>query len=141
LNTSILLAFIADQRKAKHIVADRLGIIVDLPSQHWVDRYPEIICKYNSQPFADVFTPHGHGLELKIGDFYIDYDYSRTGRPDGFDAWRIFVYLMAGQYDNNGPDKHFFDRVLQWIDQLAKSGKLIEEDYLYYLRTPMNQGV
>ena len=139
MNESILLAFIADQRKAKRIVADRLGLLEDIPALHWVDRYMEIMCKYEAQPFADVFAPHGFGLELKIGEFYIDYDYSRTGQPDGFDAWRIYVYLMAGNYDNNGPDKHFCDRVFQWIDELAQSGRLIKEDSLYYLNNPMDK--
>ena len=140
MNESILLAFIADQRKAKRIVADRLGLLENIPALDWVDRYTEILCKYEAQPFADVFVPHGFGLELKMGEFYIDYDYSKTGRPDGFDAWRIYVYLMAGNYDNNGPDNYFCNRVFQWIDELARSGRLIKEDSLYYLITPMKSG-
>ncbi len=139
LNSSILLAFIADQRKAKRIIADRLGILENIPALHWVDRYAEMMCKYEAQPFADVFRPHGFGLELKMGDFYIDYDYSKTGRPDGFDAWRIFVYLTAGDYDNNGPDKHLCDRVFRWMEQLTQSGAVIREDSLCYLASPVHQ--
>ena len=97
MNLSLLNAFIAEQRKAKQIVADWLNFIENITAQQWSDRYTEIISKYEVQPFADVFTSHGFGLELMIGDFYIDYDYSRSGRQDGLNAWHIFVYLIAGK--------------------------------------------
>ena len=101
----------------------------------WATRFPEIRDAYNENPFAEIFSPHGFGLELKIGDLYIDYDYSQTGRPDGFDAWRIFVYVTAGEYDNNGPDKYFCDRIFQWFGEMVQSGYIVQLDNLHYINS------
>jgi hypothetical protein len=133
MNRSILRAFLADQRTAKAIVSENLGIPQDICALEWASRLSEIRNGYNASPFAEVFTPHGYGLELKVGDLYIDYDYSTTGRADGFDAWRIFVYLTAGEYDNNGPDNHLADRVFAWFRQMIDSGYLVHGDNLYYI--------
>jgi hypothetical protein len=133
VNHSILSAFIADQRKAKAIVSAKLNIPQDIRAIDWALRHGEIRDAYNACPFADVFRPHGYGLELKIGDLYIDYDYSETGRADGFDAWRLFVYITGGEFDNNGPDANLSCRVDQWIRQLVESEQIIRVDNLYYL--------
>jgi hypothetical protein len=135
LNRSILNAFLADQRKAKSIVSAKLNVAQDMPGREWGSRYTEIRDAYNANPFAEIFSPHGYGLELKVGDLYIDYDYSETGRPDGFDAWRIFVYVTAGQYDNNGPDKYLCDRIFQWFDEITQSGYIVQLDNLHYIKS------
>ena len=133
MNHSLLNAFIADQRKAKAIVSEKLNIPQDIRAVDWASRLTEIRDAYNASPFAEIFSPHGYGLELKIGDLYIDYDYSETGRADGFDAWRIFVYLTAGQFDNNGPDEYLSDRIDEWFREMIDSGYLIRGDNLYYI--------
>lgn len=133
MNRSILKAFVVDQRKAKEIVSAKLGIPEDIRALEWSLRHREITDAYNAAPFAEIFKPHGYGLELKIGDLYIDYDYSETGRADGFDAWRIFVYLTAGQFDNNGPDEHLSDRIDEWFSEMIDSGYIIRGDNLYYI--------
>lgn len=135
MNLSILNAFIADQQRAKSIVASHLDIPLNITAFDWASQLLEISDVYGDDPFADVFQPHGYGLELQIGDLYIDYDYSRSGRPDGFDAWRIFVYITAGKYDNNGPDKHIYDRVDEWFVELIQAELVTKLDNLYYLNT------
>ena len=93
----------------------------------------------DGSPFADTFRPHGYGLELQIGDLYIDYDYSQTGRADGFDSWRIFVYLMAGQFDNRGQDKYISDQIDNWIETLLLGRATQKLDNLYYFAdNPVN---
>jgi hypothetical protein len=111
MNRSVLNSFIADQRKAKAIVSANLEVPQDIRAFEWALQHSEIRDAYNASPFAEIFRPHGYGLELKIGNLYIDFDYSETGRADGFDAWRIFVYLTAGQFNINGPDEHLSDRI------------------------------
>ncbi|HSG69757.1 MAG TPA: hypothetical protein VLA12_05050 [Planctomycetaceae bacterium] len=133
MNRSILKAFLADQRKAKEIVSAKFGIPEDIRALEWSLRHCELRDAYNAAPFAEIFKPHGYGLELKIGDLYIDYDYSETGRADGFDAWRIFVYLIAGQFDNNGSDEQLSDRIDEWFRELIDSGYVIRGDKLYYI--------
>ena len=134
MNLAILHAFIADQRKAKDLVAKQLNLPPDIPAIEWADQYSNILKQFAARPFADVFIPHGFGLELRIGDFYIDFDYSKEGRPDGFDEWRIFVYITAGKYDNRGPDQYLRDRIFDWFVELRQSGKVTQHsDNLYYL--------
>lgn len=123
MNFSILNAFLADQRKAKQMVSSKLGIPEDIPARDWTTRYLELRTTYDASPFADIFRIHGFGLEFKVGDLYSDYDYSLTGLPGGFDSWRIFVYIVAGQFDNRGPDKHICDRLDEWFDELIRHGR------------------
>ena len=132
MNRSLINAFLADQRKAKSIVASRLNIEPNIKALEWASRLSQIRDAYNADPFADIFKPHGFGLELQIGDLYVDYDYSETGRADGFDAWRILVHITAGRYDNNGPDKHLSDRIDAWFSELTQTGQIAKLDNLYY---------
>ena len=133
MNFAIIQAFINDQRRAKLLVDNELGIPVDIPALEWARRFREISELYAGKPFADVFRPHGFGLEIKTADFYIDYDYSKLGLADGFDSWRIYTYIMAGEFDNRGSDKHICDRVYGWFDQLTAERKIEKRDNLYCL--------
>ncbi len=132
MNRSLINSFLADQRKAKSIVASWLNTEPDLKAMEWASRLKQIRDAYDADPFADIFKPHGIGLELQIGDLYVDYDYSETGRADGFDAWRIFVHITAGRYDNNGPDNHLLHRVNAWLADLARTDRIAKLDNLYY---------
>ncbi len=132
MNISIINSFLSDQRQAKQIVSQKLGVDVNIPALDWSLQHLQICEAYDASPFADIFRPHGYGLELQIGDLYIDFDYSRTGRPDGFDSWRIFIYSMAGHFDNRGPDKYTSDRIDNWIKSLALDGRIQQLDNLYY---------
>lgn len=133
MNRSILKAFLVDQRKAKKIVSAKLGIPADIRAIEWSLQQHALSDAYNATPFVKTFRPHGYRLELKIGDLYIDYDYSETGRADGFDAWSIFVYLTAGKFDNNGPDAYLSDRIDEWFRKMIDSGYIIRGDNLYYI--------
>jgi hypothetical protein len=132
MNLSIITSFIRDQRRARQIVFEKLEVPVDIPALEWAMQFREVQNKYQVCPFADIFRPHGYGLELQMGDLYIDFDYSEQGRADGFDSWRIFTYLMAGDYDNNGSDVHICDRVFDWISTLDRAGRIQRLDNLYY---------
>ncbi|MCA8989895.1 MAG: hypothetical protein KDA78_19775, partial [Planctomycetaceae bacterium] len=63
MNISILNAFLADQRRAKQLVSDKLGVPVDIHALDWTARYKELKKAYEECPFADVFCMHGYGLE------------------------------------------------------------------------------
>ncbi|OVE76073.1 hypothetical protein BVX97_02265 [bacterium E08(2017)] len=133
MNLSIIDSFIIDQRKAKELLHEKLGVSPDIKAIDWVNSYSDVMEKYKNNPFAITFYPHGFGLELAVGDLYIDYDYSKEGLPDGFDAWRLYVYIMAGDFNNNGPDDYFCHRVLEWFRKLESDGKVVQHDNLYYL--------
>jgi hypothetical protein len=138
MNLSIINSFVADQRRAKQIVSEKLGVPEDIPALQWASLYTRISHAYEASPFADVFRPHGYGLELQIGELYIDYDYSKTGRGDGFDAWRVFAWMMAGQFDNRSQDKYISDRIHDWIGSLAQAGRVQKLDNLYYFARAEN---
>lgn len=133
MNFSILKAFIEDQRRAKRIVSERLGVPQDIDALEWALRHRSIYEAYRQTPFAVIFRPHGYGLELKMGSLHIDFDYSREGRADGFDAWRLFTYMKKAKFDNRGPDGDLCDQVTAWVEELHASGRVIHPDNLYYL--------
>lgn len=133
MNIDILTSFLEDQRQAKQIVADRLDVPQDIDALEWAMRHRSIYDAYQRAPFAVIFRPHGYGLELKMGALHIDFDYSREGRADGFDAWRLFTYMKKGKFDNRGPDGDLCDQVTAWVEELDASGRVIHPDNLYYL--------
>ena len=133
MNMAILRAYVMDLRRAKMEVSRHFNVPQDMLAIDWVCQSSRFRQQFARRPFADVFRPHGFGLELRIADFYIDYDYSTEGRPDGFDAWRLFVYITAGKYDNDGADQYLCDRVFDWVDELNSAGRLTHPDNLYYL--------
>lgn len=138
LNLSIINSFVTDQRRAKQIVSEKLGVPVDIAALHWASLHRKVRDAYDASPFADIFRPHGYGLELQIAELYIDYDYSETGRADGFDAWRIFTWFMAGQFDNRSQDKYILDQIHNWIESLALAGRIQKLDNLYYYADSQN---
>ena len=71
MNFSILRAFLEDQRKAKRIVSERLNVSVDISGMVFSRRQREIKDAYRRAPFADVFYPHGGGLELRLSLIHI----------------------------------------------------------------------
>lgn len=134
MNTSILKTFLADQRRAKRLVADKPGIPENIRALDWTIRSCELRKSYDLCPFANVFRIHGYGLEIQVDDLYIDFDFSEQGLADGFDSWRIFVYIMAGRFDNRGADKHISDRVDRWFNELIQLGCIEKLDNLYYFK-------
>jgi hypothetical protein len=134
MNFSLIRSFIADQAEAKDIVYRHYGVAPDTKALEWVAVRESLREEHQSNPFADKFYPHGYGLELAINDLYIDYDYSREGYPDGFDKWRLYVYLMGGKFNNSGPDDYIYQRLSGWFDELEVAGKIVEKDNLYYLK-------
>lgn len=134
MNTSILNSFLADQRRAKRLMSVRFGIPEDIRALDWVLCSRELREAYDVCPFASIFRIHGYGLEIQVDDLYVDFDYSIQGWADGFDSWRIFVYIMAGRFDNRGPDKQVSDRVDEWFRELIQLERIEKRDNLYYLK-------
>jgi hypothetical protein len=133
MNLSLIRSFIADQVSAKDIVYQRFGVAPNTKAMDWWLVREQVRQQYAANPFAKQFYPHGSGLELAMDDLYIDFDYSNEGHPDGFDKWRLYVYLMGGKFNNNGPDNYIYQRMSAWFDGLALAGKIVHRDNLYYL--------
>ena len=71
---------------------------------------------------------HDYGIELKIGDLTIDFDWGPNGEPDGFDAWRLYNFTL----DNATGVQFTHNDVIQWIDAAFKNGELQRIDYTYF---------
>ncbi|MBA4029554.1 MAG: hypothetical protein C0478_01350 [Planctomyces sp.] len=132
MNISIVNSFLADQRRAKRILSAKLGIPYDIRALEWAFRSAENRRSYMASPFAEIFRIHGYGIELKIGDLHIDFDYSESGRPDGFDSWRIFIFITDGKYGHTDSDDHISERVDEWFKELVRIGRIERLDNLYY---------
>lgn len=71
---------------------------------------------------------HGYGIELKIDELTIDFDWGDNGEPDGFDGWRLYTFST-----NNCPDiECSHSDVDGWLESAYAAGELLKEGSLYY---------
>lgn len=71
---------------------------------------------------------HGYGIELKIGNLTVDFDWGPNGEPDGFDAWRLYNFTL---HNVTGVECTHND-VIEWIDAAFTNGELQRIDYTYF---------
>ena len=71
---------------------------------------------------------HGYGIELKIGDLTIDFDWGPNGEPDGFDAWRLNNFTL----DNQTGVQCTHADIIQWINTAYADGELKRIEYTYF---------
>lgn len=71
---------------------------------------------------------HGYGIELKIGDLTIDFDWGENGEPDGFDAWRLWIFAS----DNSESLPCTYESIQQWLDAAHAAGELTKSLTLYF---------
>jgi hypothetical protein len=71
---------------------------------------------------------HGYGIQLKIDDLTIDFDWGPNGEPDGFDAWRLYNFTL----DNATGVRCTHKDVIRWIEAALENGELERIDYTYF---------
>lgn len=71
---------------------------------------------------------HGYGVELKINDLTIDFDWGENGEPDGFDGWRLWNFRT----DNCPEVICSHEDVKSWLKTAHNDGELIMVGSLYY---------
>jgi hypothetical protein len=71
---------------------------------------------------------HGYGIKLTIGTLTIDFDWGDNGEPDGFDAWRLYVFAL------NNFDKMTVshESIQVWLDDSLAAGELTKSGSLYF---------
>lgn len=71
---------------------------------------------------------HGYGIELKMDDLTIDFDWGTNGEPDGFDGWRLYNFSL----DNSPEIECSHNDVNSWLESAHSDGELLKEGSLYY---------
>jgi len=71
---------------------------------------------------------HGYGIELKIAELTIDFDWGDNGEPDGFDGWRLWKF--AGDDSNDVSFTH--SDVNAWLDEAYSRGQLTKTGALFF---------
>lgn len=81
------------------------------------------------------FSFHGVGCRIEKGETSVDFDFGPNGRIDGFDAWRLHVFVE----DDPSPEESGIDTTERGLKvalkELLAKGMIsqIEGDSLYYL--------
>ena len=71
---------------------------------------------------------HGYGIELRIDDLTIDFDWGANGEPDGFDGWRLYNFKIDSCSDV--VCSHI--DVNSWLETAYAEGELLKNGSLYY---------
>ncbi len=79
----------------------------------------------------EVFKPHGFGVEIRLRSLHVDFDFCRSGRPGGFDAWRLYNHTLNHPGRFIALDQRAFD---QAITALLGSGVIEEEENLTFMK-------
>lgn len=125
---SLIRQFRNAQDVAVAIIAQNFQISLPQSGPDW-GRY---CCDNGLQQLTDLngipIYAHGFGIELKIGDLTIDFDWGPNGEPDGFDAWRLYNFTR----DNETGVSCSHDSVIHWIDDAYSRGELERIEYTYF---------
>jgi hypothetical protein len=109
-------------------LVDSMGLKIPSSGHDWV-----VYCCDNELAKESVINgvgiyTHGYGVELKIGNLTIDFDWGPNGERDVFDAWRLYNFTI----DNvTGVDSSHFD-VIDWIEAAHNAGELAKIEYNYF---------
>ena len=121
------------QRQAKDLIRRELGVPPNTRALAWEANHSKIKAAYEAAPFANTFFIHGLGVRIKTNDIDIDFDYSEKGYEDGFDDWRIFMFLVGCDPEKWDPKGNLFRAIRQWFTELETNGHIKMRDNLYYL--------
>jgi hypothetical protein len=126
----IINRFIRDQRYVVNLLYHSYGIAPNIKALEWALISSRVKNLHNDKPIATIFRNHGYGIEFKDEQVHIDYDYSITGRLDGFDAWWLYIYCRDnGVQSALTTHEHFIDA----LRVLNKQGVIEYDNGLYFL--------
>lgn len=129
----VIRRFITAQNHVIGKLYDHYGVDKSITAFDWAFMASEMRAKHRSSPIAEIFRVHGNGLEFKDPQVHIDYDYSGSGRPNGFDDWRLLLFVEANGLDCIHMTHEGFNAELK---RLQLAGVLDKEPDLYFLAEP-----
>jgi hypothetical protein len=106
------------------VLGPTLGVRLPVSNRDWVHICEEIGL-YSIRWINGIgIYAHGFGIEVAFRDLTIDFDWGKSGQPDGFDVWRLWNFIAVNQL--NVPC--ISDSQLEsWIQQAFQSGELIQD--------------
>jgi hypothetical protein len=91
---SLIKQFRAAQDVGVATIRDTLSLPLPKSGPDWVHYCcANGIQKINELNGIPIYA-HGYGIELKIDELTIDFDWGPNGEPDGFDAWRLYNFTL-----------------------------------------------
>lgn len=78
-----------------------------------------------------VYRKHGYGLEVRINDLIIDFDFGINGQTTGFDLWRLTSYIEQNSINISPLTINEFELL---FNEAVASGHIIKFDRLFYLK-------
>ena len=127
----IIQEFIAAQRYVVRFLTEHCDLPADTPSLDWTLFKRSLLNIHKKDPISQIFRPHGYGLEFKDSNVHVDFDFCPSGRPNGFDAWRLYWFSEQNLIDTPLNDEADFQKE---IARLQKKGTVEKEENLYFLR-------
>ena len=125
---TLIKHFRAAQDAGVATIRDTLKLPFPTSGPDWV----HYCCAHGLQKITELngipIYAHGYGIELKIGDLTIDFDWGANGEPDGFDAWRLYTFTLDNATGVQGTP----EEVIRWIDAALANGELERIDYAYF---------
>ena len=127
--------FIANQGYVIGILRKNFNLPDGVTGRDWANVYKQVKAKYEKNPFAKQFYIHGYGLEYEDDKVYIDFDFGSNGRYDGFDEWRIFMYVTRGKPNEVDPGRKIQNEIEDWFKTAVQNGVIYRDYPLYYLKS------
>lgn len=106
------------------VLGPTLGVRLPVADRDWVHICEEIgLYSIRSINGIAVYA-HGFGIELAFPDLIIDFDWGRSGQPDGFDVWRLWNFIALNHVV---VDCKSYSQIEAWVEQAIQSGELIRD--------------
>lgn len=127
---AVIHDFIRMQSEAIGLLERFLDVPARITAFDWASLRNTAMKTHQLHEVFDIFRPHGFGVEVRFRSLHIDFDFCRSGRPGGFDGWRLYNHTLHHPGRFIALDHAGFNRA---IDELAAAGVLEHEENLHFL--------
>jgi len=125
---TLIRTFRASQDRGVALLRDRLGVLPSASNREWVFSSGSSGLDEVKEINGVHLDTHGYGIELRTGDFVIDFDWGDNGEPDGFDGWRLYLHSL--EQELGFACTH--EDCIRWLEQAFQDGELSRDSHLYY---------
>lgn len=116
------------QDAAVAILVGRLNISLPASNRDWASTALHKRQSFDVNGTTIGLEPHGYGVKITAPTLTIDFDWGEHGEPDGFDAWRLWVYRR----DNLPELDVSHEQIRSWLNEALHNEELIKIGTLYF---------